>query len=176
MRRSRSRGRVGDHLVVDDRSGFTCWASETQREWNGALVHKRRWEARHPQDLVRGVPDRLRVEPSRPTPAPADLPSYGSRTTAMALAGSAGDDIVVVESITGIGVGDWLRIFLDNGDVFQTRATVVPLTIDSLEPPIDASFPPIDATQTILISPPLPWPAAVGNLVVDISNTTAPTL
>ena len=32
--------RPGDHLVVDDRTGFTVYASDTRKEWNGAIVRK----------------------------------------------------------------------------------------------------------------------------------------
>ncbi len=64
MRRSRSR--PGDNLVIDDRTGFTEWASDCQKEWTGAIVHRRRFEARHPQDFVRGVRDDMRVNDPRP--------------------------------------------------------------------------------------------------------------
>ena len=64
MRRSRSR--PGDHLMIDDRTGFTIWASDAQKEWTGVLVHRRVWEARHSQDFVRGVRDDMRVNDPRP--------------------------------------------------------------------------------------------------------------
>lgn len=43
----------GDNLVICDRSGRTCYASETVEEWNGLRVHRDHYERRHPQDLIR---------------------------------------------------------------------------------------------------------------------------
>lgn len=60
--------RVGDYLVLCDRSGFVGWASDTVIEWNGLRVLKRFAEARHPQDMVRGVPDDQTVQNARPEP------------------------------------------------------------------------------------------------------------
>jgi hypothetical protein len=53
----RSRYIRGDYNVIDDRTGRKVKRSECRLEWNGALVHKDEWEARHPQDFVRGIPD-----------------------------------------------------------------------------------------------------------------------
>lgn len=172
----RRKARPGDHLVVDDRTGFTRWASECQKEWNGALVHKSVWEARHPQDFVRGVRDDMRVEDARVAPSPSDLPYIGSRTTIIAVAGSAGDWAIVVNSITGISAGDWIRVTLDNGEIHQVRVTSAPIRIDSERIRIDDIQYFIDSTESIEMASPLPWAAAVGNLVVDISNTPASSL
>ena len=60
--------RPGDFLRIDDRSGFAVYASETRKEWNGAIVHRRSFEARHPQDFVRARADRQRVPDPRPRP------------------------------------------------------------------------------------------------------------
>jgi hypothetical protein len=62
--------RIGDHLVICDRSGFRCWASETIVEWNGLRVRRDFADkSRHPQDLVRPVPDDQTVKNARPEPA-----------------------------------------------------------------------------------------------------------
>jgi hypothetical protein len=69
MRRTRKMGkRLGDHLVMCDVSGWTCWASEVIERWDGAIVHKDFWEPRHPQDFVRGVKDDQSVSPVNPEP------------------------------------------------------------------------------------------------------------
>ena len=175
MRRSRTRGRVGDHLVVDDRTGFTVWASDTRREWNGALVRKQSWEARHPQDLVRGVPDRMRAEPTRPALAPDDQPGYGPYHTYLIADAIAGDASITVNNIVGFSIGDLIRIYLDNGDVFQTRVESVNITIDNLSITIDSISVTIDSTATLIMDP-LPWPASIGNQVWNMSNRTSPTL
>lgn len=59
--------RIGDFLVVCDRSGFKCWASETVVEWNGLRVHRDFADLRrHPQDSVRAMPDQQTVKNARP--------------------------------------------------------------------------------------------------------------
>ena len=56
----------GDYNIIDDRSGFKAKASWCQKEWTGQIVHKRSWEERHPQDLIRSIPDRQDVPDPRP--------------------------------------------------------------------------------------------------------------
>lgn len=61
--------RIGDWRVICDASGFMCWASECAKTWDGKYVLKRfigEEANRHPQDLVRGVPDNPMVPWSRP--------------------------------------------------------------------------------------------------------------
>ena len=52
----------GDYLVQCDRSGFTCYASECKKTWDGFFVKKEFWEPRHPQDFVRSREDDTSVE------------------------------------------------------------------------------------------------------------------
>lgn len=74
----RRRGyRPGDFLRTDDRTGFTVWASETRKEWTGAIVHRDVYEARHPQDYVRARVDRQSVPDPRPEPDPVFVPATG---------------------------------------------------------------------------------------------------
>lgn len=49
--------RPGSFYRVCDRTGFTVRAENTRKQWNGLIVRKESWEARHPQDFVRGVTD-----------------------------------------------------------------------------------------------------------------------
>lgn len=42
--------------------------SQTRKEWNGLRVWVKAWEPRHPQDLVRSIPDRQVVDDARPEP------------------------------------------------------------------------------------------------------------
>lgn len=39
----------GDHLVVDDISGFTHYRSEMAYDWDGSLRHRNNLDGRHPQ-------------------------------------------------------------------------------------------------------------------------------
>jgi hypothetical protein len=64
--------RPGDYRVICDYSGFKCWASETVKTWQGFRVLRRfagEETQRHPQELVRGKPDRQQVPWARPESA-----------------------------------------------------------------------------------------------------------
>lgn len=56
----------GDFYRIDDRTGFKVRARRTRKEWTNAIVDQNRWEARHPQDFVRGVNDDQTVPEPRP--------------------------------------------------------------------------------------------------------------
>ena len=49
----------GNHWVKCDVCDFVYRDSEMFERWDGAVVCKYDWEARHPQDLVRGVEDKI---------------------------------------------------------------------------------------------------------------------
>lgn len=58
----------GDHLVTCDRCGFTIYASESKKTWDGLVVCEADYEPRHPQDLVRPRADNQSVKDPRPPP------------------------------------------------------------------------------------------------------------
>ncbi len=58
--------RPGDHYKICDLSGLKVRASDTVKLWNGLIVKRDWFEARNPQDFVRGVADRQRVSDPRP--------------------------------------------------------------------------------------------------------------
>jgi hypothetical protein len=58
----------GDFLRVCDQTGFVVLASRTKKQWSGLIVREESWEARHPQDLVKGVADYQNVPDPRPRP------------------------------------------------------------------------------------------------------------
>jgi hypothetical protein len=58
--------RPGSNNVICDRTGFKMKVEDCSFEWNGLFVRKDSWEARQPQDLLRGLPDDQRSEVSRP--------------------------------------------------------------------------------------------------------------
>lgn len=62
--------RRGRFYRIDDRTGFKVRASDTRKEWTGAIVHRDEWEPRHPQDFVRPRRDEQRVPDPRPDPEP----------------------------------------------------------------------------------------------------------
>lgn len=61
--------RMGSFYRIDDRTGFATRAEDTQMEWNGLIVSKRVFEARQPQDFVKGVADNQTVPYARPRQA-----------------------------------------------------------------------------------------------------------
>ena len=52
---------------ICDRTGFRVKAGKLVEEWTGLSVRPEDWDARHPQELVRGVPER-RIEQVSPEP------------------------------------------------------------------------------------------------------------
>ena len=56
----------GDALAICDRCGFQYMLSELQETWDGLMVCPRDFEERHPQDFVRGVPERIAIQGARP--------------------------------------------------------------------------------------------------------------
>ena len=70
---------LGNFNAICDVCGFKFKASELRRRWDGFMVCDSDYEQRHPQDLIRGVPDNSSTPWSRPpqepqyvTVAPAD--------------------------------------------------------------------------------------------------------
>lgn len=62
----RHRHKPGDWLYVCQRCGRTYYASTVRKEWTGLRVCNRCWEARHPQDFVRGRKDDVAPPYSQP--------------------------------------------------------------------------------------------------------------
>ena len=56
----------GDYNIICDRTGFKVKASWAHKEWNGNTVRNESWEPRHPQDLIRSIPDRQDVPDPNP--------------------------------------------------------------------------------------------------------------
>lgn len=67
----------GSNYIIDDESGFRVRVEDARIQWNGLLVDKTRWEARQPQDFVKGVRDDQSVPDPRPV-APATFVAYPS--------------------------------------------------------------------------------------------------
>ncbi len=56
----------GDYNQICRRTGFKIKASWGRKEWTGQTVRSQSWESRHPQDLIRSIPDRQDVEDPNP--------------------------------------------------------------------------------------------------------------
>ena len=145
----RKRWRIGDHLVVCDRTGFTRYASQSMKEWNGLRVWKRAFEPRQPQDFVRGETDEQYVKDARP---PGIAQFIGPLTTEVEGDHPAGSTTIEITSSARMQAADRVRIGLDNGEMAF-------LIIQSVPTP-----------TSILLTSGLPGAVSDGSAVV---NTTA---
>lgn len=56
----------GDAKAICDRCGFQFYLSELSETWDGFMVDAACFEERHPQDFIRGVPERIAIVNPRP--------------------------------------------------------------------------------------------------------------
>lgn len=63
----------GSFYRICDKTGFATRAERTEREWQGLIVDRRVYEARHPQDFVKGVYDNQTVPFPRPRQPDVDV-------------------------------------------------------------------------------------------------------
>lgn len=152
---TRGTWRQGDHLVKDDVTGFTIFASEAQKQWDGAMVHKDHFETRHPQDLIRARRERPGVPNARPQPPDTFI---GPLTTEVSATTAAGSTNLPVLSTARMAEGDALTISLDSGNTFRAIISAV-----------------VDAENLTLASP-LPGATGEGKQVVDNTAMAEPTI
>lgn len=139
----------GSYYVTDDRTGFPRRAEETQKEWNNLRVGTDVWEARQPQDLVKGVRDQQSVPNARPL-APNTF--VGPTFVQLAAAAAIGQTVLQVESTARFANGDSVSVMQDNGVNFTTTLAAPP------------------GAGALTLARGLVYPAAEGNLV---TNNTA---
>lgn len=65
---------LGDWNAICDRCGFQFKASELKLDWRGQRLCNKDWEPRHPQDFVRGRPERVNPDWVRPDESDALIP------------------------------------------------------------------------------------------------------
>lgn len=145
--------RPGSFYRTDDRSGFPQRAEDTRKEWNGLIVDERLWEARQPQDLVRGVKDQQSVPEARPL-APNIFvgPIYGELSAYEAPMAF----VLQLQSTALMSAGDEIGVMLDSGSFWNA---VILGVVDG---------------ETLLIGPPIPTSASSGNSVVDYRTPGTP--
>jgi len=142
--------RKGSHLVKDDRTGFTIWSHDAVKEWNGAVVHRKHFEKRHPQDSIRVPRENMRVPDARPQPIDQFVGPLMTVTTAAAAAGATA---LVVENTQRMHSGDTVGIYLSHGDLYRA-------VIDGVS----------DLTNLTLVDP-LPGAVEAGATLVNYSAT-----
>lgn len=143
----------GSFWRIDDRSGFKVRAENTRKEWTNLIVATGLWEARQPQDFVKGVTD----DQSVPDPRPRQLDVFlGPLQTTTTAACAAGTTLIPLASAVRFLIGDNVEIMLDTNEYFSTTVSQVPST-----------------TSIRIPSPGLPYSAASGNIVTDITAMAA---
>ena len=136
----------GSFLRVDDRTGFTVYAENTKKEWQGLIVSKETWEPRHPQDFVRGKADKQTV----PDPRPGGADTFsGPKHYAMDDNAAAQATVIPLEETTGLAATHRIGLVLDTGDVHRT--TIVSVSSG------------VSVTLTLAI----PSKASTGNILTD---------
>lgn len=141
----------GSFYRIDDRTGFATRAERTKREWTGLIVSERVWEARHPQDFVKGVTDDQTV----PFPRPRQANVFqGPLSFVITVSAGARAGSVTLDSVTGINSLDIIQVILDNGNYFTTTVAGPPNGL------------------IVEFYPPLPSAVSAGNVVVDLTSMT----
>lgn len=145
--------RMGSFYRTDDRTGFPQRAERTRQEWNGLIVDETVWEARQPQDLVKGIKDKQSVPDARPLSPNVFVGPVSQYLSANV---GIGATVLPMQSTFGFSNGDKVGVMLDIGQVFFTGINGAP------------------TGSAIVIAKPLPSPAASGNLVTAYISEVPP--
>lgn len=138
----------GSFYRICDRTGFATRAERTSQEWNGLMVRDSVFEARQPQDFVKGVQDNQTVPLARPRQVNSFL---GSLTTNLTANVAAGATTLPVTSSVRMQIGDSMEVILDTGQQFICTISNVP------------------TSTSIQVNPVLAYSSSAGNLVTDLS-------
>lgn len=136
--------KMGSFYRIDDRTGFAQRAENTRQEWQGLIVDTKVWEARQPQDLVRGMPDDQSVPDARPLAPAVYVGPVSQATSAAAVVGQA---VLQMQSLSGFYNGARVGCMLDSGSLFFTTIQIQ------------------TAANAITLAKSLPSSMASGNLV-----------
>jgi hypothetical protein len=98
----------GGNWIICDYSGFKIKSSDARKTWDGYWVHRDFWEARHPQDFVRGVDEKIKADIVRPETKPE--------------ATIDGANLLTGTNSTMTGSNDWTSATLGTLDVNTTVA------------------------------------------------------
>jgi len=58
--------RSGKYNTICDVCGFKFKDTDLRKRWDGLMVCERDWEQRHPQELLRPIPDQVKLPWTRP--------------------------------------------------------------------------------------------------------------
>ena len=145
---------------ISDRSGFRYRLRDMRREWNGLLVGKDEWEAKHPQlEPLRARPDPQAIKnprPDRKEPLNVDVGGggYPDRGPDLIAVGQVGAVLInLIEdasvSLTGVGVTGGV------GEATTVQSTSVSTTGVSAATSVGtANVPTLTATYTMTVANP----------------------
>lgn len=125
--------RPGDYWMVCDICGFDYRRSQMKQRWDGLWVCGADWEPRHPQDFVKGVPDRQNPPVVRPAV------DTETTTTTLSAGASKGATSIIVTSATGIYENESIGVTLDDGTVQWTLVGGVTGTTITLDEGLDGA-------------------------------------
>jgi hypothetical protein len=99
-----------DAYGISDRSGFRYRLRDMRKEWNGFLVGKDEWEAKHPQlEITRHPPDAEALRDPRPDSRVAPEVEHLLGLNAFLTGASGSNVITVTEPSHGRTTGDVVR-------------------------------------------------------------------
>ena len=99
-----------DAYGISDRSGFRYRLRDMRREWNGLLVGKDEWEAKHPQlEITRRPPDAEALRDPRPDTRTAPEVEQLLGLNAFLTGASGSNTITVFEPSHGRSTSDVVR-------------------------------------------------------------------
>jgi hypothetical protein len=84
---------------ICDRSGFKYPLEELVKQWDGAMVHRRFLDHRHPQDFVRGVADKQRLPFTRPEAADVFIAQTFTTEGGVALLTEDGQPLITEDGV-----------------------------------------------------------------------------
>jgi hypothetical protein len=97
----------GDWNAICDVCGFKFKASQLVERWDGLMVCSKDWETRHPQELIRPIPDQQKLPWTRPE---------GTDTTVLSCT------VIGRQGVADLGVADCAICNLDLG--FRDEHTI----------------------------------------------------
>lgn len=100
--------RPGDWLIICDVCGQKVKASVSRKRWDGLIVCKEDWEARHPMDFIKTPIDKISVPFARPRP-PDEFENVCNQATSSAYADLASADCSQADLTYGMSYTDLLQ-------------------------------------------------------------------
>lgn len=125
----RHKHRSGRHLVTDEESGIVVYDDQIAKRWDGALVRRKAYETRQPQEFVRAKNDPRALKDVRPAQE-ASAVSLGSPFFVGNTQVPTKQGMGYRLSIAGIGKMRIAESFQVQGEVDDISVTAAPLKFD----------------------------------------------